>query len=141
MLSTIPAPTETNSPHGGTTAILEVRGSTNQQYALDFGRISIGRAPDNDVQLADPSISGHHCEIVIGPSGIVPQEGRPVKRGGPANGARICRDLANAPRARPTRHSHPPHCPSRSGCSAMCRSRNRDSGQEILGLADWAKAL
>lgn len=35
-----------------------------QEYALDKERLSIGRHPDNDICLADKSVSGRHAVIV-----------------------------------------------------------------------------
>ena len=35
------------------------------EIQLGPGLISLGRAPDNAVQLADPSVSGSHCRIII----------------------------------------------------------------------------
>jgi pSer/pThr/pTyr-binding forkhead associated (FHA) protein len=34
-------------------------------YALKPGLNSIGRMPDNDVVVADPSVSRRHCAIVV----------------------------------------------------------------------------
>ena len=30
---------------------------------LSFGELSIGRAPNNDVQITDPTVSSHHARI------------------------------------------------------------------------------
>jgi len=50
----------------------------------DFGKITIGRAPQNDVVVDDPSISRRHAILHLGPSGVR------VEDLGSANGTRIC---------------------------------------------------
>jgi len=37
-----------------------------QRFALDQDVVRVGRAPDNDVVLSDPHVSGHHLRIVRG---------------------------------------------------------------------------
>ena len=39
-----------------------------QTYPLDNGKQRIGRASGNEIQLLDPSVSGHHADIVVTPS-------------------------------------------------------------------------
>jgi hypothetical protein len=52
-------------------AILEVRQSEAQCFRLDLGVTRVGRGADNVIQITDPSVSNHHCEIIIGPDGTV----------------------------------------------------------------------
>src|SRR5579883_3249136 len=33
------------------------------------GRVTVGSAPDNDIVIPEPSVSGRHCEFVGGPGG------------------------------------------------------------------------
>jgi hypothetical protein len=53
------------------TAILEVRQAEVQCIHLEVGVTRVGRGPDNLVQLTDPSVSGRHCEIILGPDGAM----------------------------------------------------------------------
>lgn len=45
--------------------LLKYEGVTLSTYKLEGQRISIGRLSDNDIQLDDPAISGHHACIMI----------------------------------------------------------------------------
>jgi hypothetical protein len=36
-----------------------------QDYPLQPGRTTLGRGDDNDIVIADPSVSTHHCQIII----------------------------------------------------------------------------
>jgi pSer/pThr/pTyr-binding forkhead associated (FHA) protein len=45
--------------------IILTEGIGKREVELKPGRTTIGRAEDNDVVLPEPSVSGHHCEIVI----------------------------------------------------------------------------
>jgi transcriptional regulator with GAF, ATPase, and Fis domain len=51
--------------------LLVISGSARGRR-LKFGeRVSIGKAPDNDLVLSDDTVSRHHCVLERGPSGIV----------------------------------------------------------------------
>ncbi len=54
-----------------------------QSFQLKEGQTTIGRKPDCDVHLDDPSVSGHHCTINV-ENGIYT-----VKDSGSTNGTRI----------------------------------------------------
>ena len=51
------------------TAILEV--GQNQRFCLEPGASCVGRGAENVIQISDVSVSNRHCEIVVGPEGIV----------------------------------------------------------------------
>lgn len=44
----------------------EARG---REVVVDKPSFSIGKAPDNDLVLVDPTVSRHHCELELGPRG------------------------------------------------------------------------
>lgn len=44
--------------------ILKAYGAVIKEIPLDKPRLTIGRRPDNDIVLEDPSVSGHHARIV-----------------------------------------------------------------------------
>jgi two-component system, NtrC family, response regulator AtoC len=58
----------------------------------DSGRVSIGRAPTNDVMIDDPSISRKHAVLHLGPSGVR------IEDLGSANGTRVCDSKLFTPR-------------------------------------------
>lgn len=45
--------------------VLTSKTGTPQSYAVDNGRISIGRNPENTIVLDNGSVSSHHAEIII----------------------------------------------------------------------------
>ena len=51
------------------TAILEV--AQGQRFRLESGVSVVGRGEGNAIRIADISVSNRHCEIVVGPDGIV----------------------------------------------------------------------
>lgn len=44
--------------------VLSYNGAILQEYELDQEMISIGRKSDNDIQIDNPAISGHHAKIL-----------------------------------------------------------------------------
>lgn len=42
-----------------------VEGVRQREYPLVGGTLRIGRETDNDIQLDDDTVSGHHCEIAV----------------------------------------------------------------------------
>jgi diguanylate cyclase (GGDEF)-like protein len=45
--------------------------SNGKRFEIKDGPLSIGRAPNNSVQLKDDSVSRHHCRLLPTPDGIV----------------------------------------------------------------------
>ncbi|HWF19929.1 MAG TPA: FHA domain-containing protein [Verrucomicrobiae bacterium] len=46
-------------------------GLTGQSYELKVDKTTIGRVEDNTFQIAQPSVSSHHCEILLKGSDVV----------------------------------------------------------------------
>jgi pSer/pThr/pTyr-binding forkhead associated (FHA) protein len=46
-------------------------GMTGRTQELKSDRTTIGRAEDNTFQVADPSVSSHHCEVLLRGGGVV----------------------------------------------------------------------
>src|SRR3954468_15638533 len=46
-------------------------GMTGQSYELKVDKTTVGRVEDNTFQIADPSVSSHHCEVLLRGSDIV----------------------------------------------------------------------
>jgi pSer/pThr/pTyr-binding forkhead associated (FHA) protein len=44
--------------------ILSLDGRTLAEYNMTKERYTVGRLPDNDVRIDNPSVSGHHCLII-----------------------------------------------------------------------------
>lgn len=42
-----------------------------QSYELKVAKTTVGRVEDNSFQLAEPSVSSHHCEILLSGSDVV----------------------------------------------------------------------
>ena len=40
-------------------------GMTGRSHELKVEKTTIGRVDDNTFQIAEPSVSGHHCEIIV----------------------------------------------------------------------------
>jgi pSer/pThr/pTyr-binding forkhead associated (FHA) protein len=40
-------------------------GMTGRTHELKAGKTTIGRLEDNTFQVAEPSVSGHHCEVLV----------------------------------------------------------------------------
>ena len=40
-------------------------GLTGQSYELKVDKTTIGRVEDNTFQIAQPSVSSHHCEVLL----------------------------------------------------------------------------
>jgi pSer/pThr/pTyr-binding forkhead associated (FHA) protein len=47
------------------------QGMTGRGYDLKSERTTVGRVEDNTFQIADPSVSSHHCEILLRGSDVV----------------------------------------------------------------------
>ncbi len=58
-----------NSPAGGT-LIVRWMGGNSQRYPLNKPVITVGRAPDNDVVINHPAVSGHHLSLLVRPEGM-----------------------------------------------------------------------
>src|SRR4051812_29730793 len=46
-------------------------GMTGQSYELKVDKTTIGRVEDNTFQIAQPSISSHHCEVLLQGNDVV----------------------------------------------------------------------
>ncbi|HEY5297649.1 MAG TPA: FHA domain-containing protein [Verrucomicrobiae bacterium] len=51
--------------------VIQNQGMTGRACELQTDRTTIGRVEDNTFQIADPSVSSHHCEIQLRGSDIV----------------------------------------------------------------------
>src|ERR1700682_669398 len=51
-------------------AAIVLTGSHKGTSKVVGGRLTIGKAPDNDLVLTDDTVSRHHCEIVRAPDGL-----------------------------------------------------------------------
>lgn len=79
--------------------IIQTGGIAAVPGELNWGINRVGRAPDSDVLINHPSVSGRHCEIELGPDFIIVRdcgstngtfiEGRPVQEGRLAPGQRL----------------------------------------------------
>jgi putative peptide zinc metalloprotease protein len=87
------------APTGAASDLLDLVLPSGERVALE-GTISLGRAPGNDILLADPSVSREHARIVVGEGGASIEDegssygtqldGRPVNQATPLrDGARI----------------------------------------------------
>jgi pSer/pThr/pTyr-binding forkhead associated (FHA) protein len=43
--------------------VIQNQGMTGRAHELNVDRTTIGRVDDNTFQIADPSVSSHHCEV------------------------------------------------------------------------------
>jgi pSer/pThr/pTyr-binding forkhead associated (FHA) protein len=46
-------------------------GMTGQSYELKVDKTTVGRVEDNTFQIADPSVSSHHCEVLLRGNDVV----------------------------------------------------------------------
>src|SRR5579872_3082687 len=46
-------------------------GLTGQSYELKVDKTTIGRVEDNTFQIAHPSVSSHHCEVLLRGNDVV----------------------------------------------------------------------
>src|ERR1700744_6013403 len=46
-------------------------GMTGQSYELKVDKTTIGRVEDNTFQIAQPSVSSHHCEVLLRGNDVV----------------------------------------------------------------------
>jgi pSer/pThr/pTyr-binding forkhead associated (FHA) protein len=51
--------------------VIQNQGMTGRAHELNVDRTTIGRVEDNTFQIADPSVSSHHCEVHLRGSDIV----------------------------------------------------------------------
>ena len=51
--------------------VLLSAGLTGRSYELKVDKATVGRVEDNTFQIADPSISSHHCEVLLRGSDVV----------------------------------------------------------------------
>src|SRR3974390_2639046 len=51
--------------------VLLSAGMTGRTYDLKVEKTTIGRVEDNSFQIAEPSVSSHHCEISLQGSDVV----------------------------------------------------------------------
>ncbi|MCX7723180.1 MAG: FHA domain-containing protein [Verrucomicrobiae bacterium] len=45
--------------------VVLTEGFTGLSYELSAERVTIGRAEDNSFQISEPSVSSHHCELIV----------------------------------------------------------------------------
>ena len=45
--------------------VILTQGMTGRAHELNVDRTTIGRVEDNSFQIADPSVSSHHCEVLL----------------------------------------------------------------------------
>jgi pSer/pThr/pTyr-binding forkhead associated (FHA) protein len=45
--------------------VIQNQGMTGRAHELNVDRTTIGRVEDNTFQIADPSVSSHHCEVQL----------------------------------------------------------------------------
>ncbi len=45
--------------------VIQNQGMTGRTHELNVDRTTIGRVEDNTFQIADPSVSSHHCEVLL----------------------------------------------------------------------------
>lgn len=50
--------------------VVLTEGFTGLSYELSAERVTIGRAEENSFQISEPSVSSHHCELVVSGDGI-----------------------------------------------------------------------
>jgi pSer/pThr/pTyr-binding forkhead associated (FHA) protein len=50
--------------------VIQNQGMTGRAHELNVDRTTIGRVEDNTFQIADPSVSSHHCEVQLRGSDI-----------------------------------------------------------------------
>src|SRR5260370_11888096 len=51
--------------------VLLSAGMTGRSHELNVEKTTIGRVEDNTFQIAEPSVSSHHCEVLLRGSDIV----------------------------------------------------------------------
>jgi len=51
--------------------VILTQGMTGRAHELNVDRTTIGRVEDNTFQIADPSVSSHHCEVLLRGSEVV----------------------------------------------------------------------
>jgi pSer/pThr/pTyr-binding forkhead associated (FHA) protein len=51
--------------------VIQNQGMTGRTHELTVDRTTVGRVDDNTFQIADPSVSSHHCEVLLHGSDIL----------------------------------------------------------------------
>jgi pSer/pThr/pTyr-binding forkhead associated (FHA) protein len=51
--------------------VIQNQGMTGRAHELSVDRTTVGRVEDNTFQIADPSVSSHHCEVHLRGSDIL----------------------------------------------------------------------
>ena len=51
--------------------VILTQGLTGRSHELNVDRTTIGRVEDNMFQIAEPSVSSHHCEVLLRGSDVV----------------------------------------------------------------------
>lgn len=59
-----------DAPVGPKTLIIGWMGGSSQRYSLTKTVVNLGRAPDNDIVINHPAVSGHHLSLTIRPEGV-----------------------------------------------------------------------
>lgn len=55
---------------GGVNLAVRWMGGKSEQHQLTKPQVRIGRAPDNDIVINHPAVSGHHLSLSVAPTGI-----------------------------------------------------------------------
>jgi pSer/pThr/pTyr-binding forkhead associated (FHA) protein len=51
--------------------LIKTGGLENQTFELRFGTNRVGRDPDSDFSIDHPTVSSHHCELVLSSEGVL----------------------------------------------------------------------
>ncbi|MBI3876388.1 MAG: FHA domain-containing protein, partial [Verrucomicrobia bacterium] len=51
--------------------VVLTEGYTGRAYELKVERTTVGRLEDNAFQIPDPSVSSHHCEVLLKGSEVI----------------------------------------------------------------------
>lgn len=60
-----------DAPVGPKTLIIGWMGGNSQRYPLNKAVTNLGRAPDNDIVINHPAVSGHHLNLTVRPDGVL----------------------------------------------------------------------
>jgi len=71
------------------------QGMTGRAHELNVERTTVGRVDDNTFQIADPSVSSHHCEILLRSGEILIRDLNSTN-GSYINGAQITESILKA---------------------------------------------
>lgn len=78
---------------GGNTLIVRWMGGNSQRYPINQPTLRVGRAPDNDIVVNHPAVSGHHLSLFVS-AGVMTVTDQNSTNGTQLNGHRIA---PNAP--------------------------------------------